>query len=938
MSDAKMRTFLILYAVIVLLYLVFGNRLTEKFEEQSDTRDSNLDYLEELDRMNNQALEDAPLMENDTDYQEDDGTFYKGATRDVAEDKVKRECAIYYTKQWETCKDYERWYNLPSDALAARANDMKMTATQRNAATTIIDDLNKNKAGMPNRNVCRINLGTDGWVEPQVYSDGQNAIPRKNTTDTVVNDRYRDPLNWGECYKALAGRSVDDVIRSSGLGDNGIRKKSNDPQSPMYNDTTQYAEINFSSHKFDDYGNMRSTAGEQYASHIGESYCKMARAPPKDVPAVCFRCLITDNLQGTGKYVLRKMSMVKMNEATLQFDELPQDNSVLGMLYKKMWVASSRSLWLVPRNLATDVLIVYWDACGRADTVDTVSRVLNLTDIANIKSQRLALSASTVTDGDYDTVVKRRDALINEIAAKEALMREYANENAPDLKRGIILEVWNGLKDRDLPVVSNPQEMTNVIDRMLRVSSNNVTVVGQVAAPYTATQSKTSFNDTRTYAQFTGYLRIPTNGTYRFLINSDDAGDVRVGANMELVAKHYNYHATDARGTSVGSGIYYNAGDNVPFSVRVFNGDGPGGLNVYWSVNTGNNRPTFEYIPSSAYYYNSNKVRNLRVANEKAKLESDRDTVNKHLEKVDKETARIVESTLDVIKTSGRIVEDAANTNQTISALDKEIAQQTNANERKKLTDQKTQAVNRLNALRNDLKNTPPFLGSKFDAKFLSGINARTPLERYVFLNFTSVDGKYTDLPPAIMEDNGQVIVQSSFDLGTRTISKTAPAGITYNGDVSYTLTFAVYITKTLGDWRNLICLGVDDSDRTPSLYIVPDQTTLHVRHATPSNWNFGIDITNYSIPLNKWTAITLVVDKTQMSIYFMASDASTSTSQTIQAPANERFAWNPRATPKKMLFNTWNTGDKTYIKNVIWYNNAYSPSDIDELNRNVLR
>jgi hypothetical protein len=632
------------------------------------------------------------------------------------------------------------------------------------------------------------------------------------------------------------------------------------------------------------------------------------------------------------------MSMVKLNEATLQFEDIPQDNSVLGMLYKKMWVASTRSLWLVPRNLATDVMIVYWDACGRADTVDKVTRVLNLTDIANIKSQRLALSASTSTDGDYDTVVKRRDAFTNEIAAKEALLQQYGNENAPDLKQGIIMEVWTGTKGRDLPVISTTQELTNVVSRMTKVNSTSVNVVGQVGVDYTTTAMKTSTANTRVYTQFTGYLRIPTSGTYRFFINSDDAGDIRVGPNMQLVAKHYNYHGTDARGTSVGNGMYFNAGDNVPFSTRVYNGDGPGGINVYWSVNTQTNTPQFEYIPSSAYYYNSNKVRLIRTASEKAKLEADRDAIIKHIEKVDRETARIVESTFDVIKAAGKMVEDAVNTNQTISALDTEIAKEKNASKRKKLTDDRTQSVNRLNALKTDLNKTPPFLGAKFDAKLLSGINARAPSERYVFLNFTAVDGKYTDLPPSVMEDNGQVIVQSQFNLGNRMTTKPAPIGIAYTGNVTYTLTFAVYITRTFGEWRNLICLGVKDSDRTPSIFIVPGRTTLHVRHATATDWNFGINSTDYALPLNKWVAVTVIVDKTQMSVFCMKAGDSTSTSQTFQAPANQPFAWNATASPKKLLFNTSQNSDKTYIKNVIWYNSAFSPSDVDELNRNVLR
>jgi hypothetical protein len=319
-------------------------------------------------------------------------------------------------------------------------------------------------------------------------------------------------------------------------------------------------------------------------------------------------------------------------------------------------------------------------------------------------------------------------------------------------------------------------------------------------------------------------------------------------------------------------------------------------------------------------------------------LEADRNAIIKHLEKVDKETARIVESTLDVIKAAGRMVEDAVNTNQTISALDTEIAQQKDASKRKKLTDDRTQAVNRLNALKTDLNKTPPFLGAKFDAKLLSGINARAPSERYVFLNFTAVDGKYTDLPPTVMEDNGQVIEQSTFNLGNRMTTKPAPVGIAYTGDVSYTLSFAVFITQTTGQWRNLVCLGVDDGDRTPALYIFPGQTTLHIRHATEKDGNYGINSTNYALPLNKWVAVTVVVDKTQMSVYFMKDGDSASTSQTLQVPTGQRFVWNPRATAKKLTFNGYQNADKTYMKNVTWYNSAFSPSDVDELNRNMLR
>lgn len=99
------------------------------------------------------------------------------------------------------------------------------------------------------------------------------------------------------------------------------------------------------------------------------------------------------------------------------------------------------------------------------------------------------------------------------------------------------------------------------------------------------------------------YINVPTNGTYGFKINSDDASEFFI--NNQLVSTHYGYHGTDMNSTS--TELNFRAPGLVKVKARFFQLGGPEGLYLLWRRP---NEREWTHIPDDAYYYEHNNIIN----------------------------------------------------------------------------------------------------------------------------------------------------------------------------------------------------------------------------------------------------------------------------------------------------------------------------------------
>jgi hypothetical protein len=739
MHDSKLRVFLGVYAVIMLLYIIFGSTWNNKEQFAAmpdDGSDPNADALASLAVQNNAPMD--PIVINPAEIKYPTSSrYFIGTSKAVSEYDRQRDCSIYYTRQRETCDAYEKLYNLPIDALASKLTDPNLPSETKSAIQIIIKDLqedsickrfesNKSKTPqelqsilangsadekkaaqlfidgrcsvlMPNRNVCKINLSRQGWVEPKVTPDGQNAIPYKNLTDTEVMNKYGDPLNWGYCYKDTGAGSVATAVANVADGKGFI----NNPNkaTPFFGDTREYAELKFSTLAFDDYENMRSISNDTYASHLGISYCKMAKAPPQDLPNVCFKCIISDAKE-KGKYVLQEMQLVKLNTTTLQFEEVSAYINMLQVFYQKVWSVSNRSLMLIPRPLSGSVLVVYYDACGRVDSYDAIPVTFSLTDIADIESSVLATSASQLTDGEYDDVAATIVSLNQEISKQQAEIDKYNSVTiAPSYRQGLIMDEYSSSSPSSIPTVNSEASMSAAKNSMIKTTRSLPKIVGNTGFD-ASTAAMVHTGTTMGYKlyEWTGYIKTPieSTATYYFMMIINDVTTIDVKLNNQVIMSRYSGPGT----TITSRGIPISGNTYVPFSVRVLTNSPSGGsFSLFW--NDAGRSSTFQYINSNVYFYNYNRILLDTAIYKRQQAINNRDIVVAYIDNVDKVAYQLAIDTFN------------------------------KARKNKNLQDSGKSATN--------------FLGEKWNPKYMSGINARALEERNVFINFTAHTGLYYD-------------------------------------------------------------------------------------------------------------------------------------------------------------------------------------------------
>ncbi len=92
----------------------------------------------------------------------------------------------------------------------------------------------------------------------------------------------------------------------------------------------------------------------------------------------------------------------------------------------------------------------------------------------------------------------------------------------------------------------------------------------------------------------------------------------------------------------------------------------------------------------------------------------------------------------------------------------------------------------------------------------------------------------------------------------------------TINNKTTFSVSFWIKINSVRDYWRGIMRIGTDsDQFRLPGIWIIPNQTGIHFRVSTNSNWNDGFDFPTGLLSLGKWYNFVYVVSNDQLRIYY---------------------------------------------------------------------
>lgn len=152
-----------------------------------------------------------------------------------------------------------------------------------------------------------------------------------------------------------------------------------------------------------------------------------------------------------------------------------------------------------------------------------------------------------------------------------------------------------------------------------------------------------------------------------------------------------------------------------------------------------------------------------------------------------------------------------------------------------------------------------------------------------------------------------------------------------------YTVSLWIKIERGFNQWRNIFYLGEKEMDRTPALWVYPDNTMrLHFRQHS-SHWNnWGVDVTDTSkLPaFGEWFNYTVTANKTSVQVYINGNQVAAGST-----PGSHTMVWNAGTNfgeKKRFYLNLASSypsqNGGVHVQKVSWFNRALSPSEITNL------
>lgn len=479
--------------------------------------------------------------------------------------------------------------------------------------------------------------------------------------------------------------------------------------------------------------------------------------------------------------------------------------------------------------------------------------------------------------------------------------------------------------------------------------------------------------------KYEGFILPPESGNYSFWINSDDQSDIVI--NNKLVASYYGSHNLNTGGTNrpditatellnsykssgasiltryqgkysvslrdlftsglsderiiqllnenvITNTIYLTAGTYYNIQIRLIQGGSDSGLSVYWLLpsqqgKTGCVKPEFrphniaipdaykcyDEIPAAAFYYNkataptSSSVRDKQSAVNNALNES-----NKLKTAIATMRENFIRAIVRFFNNANKQISDLTTLSVTVSDLSQKNYIASGKNMQKSLL-------------------------------YLSAEAISTDVDSLLNLKIN------TDV---IVDDNNPVLtIDEIIDLSN--YYRIIPTPVKDFSKCTYTISLFINIQNKCPNWRNILLHGYNpsnDNDRTPGLYIYPNDTTLQFRQSTVGNINNGCDLIKIRPRLKKWFHFAAVVNESDfgrfIKIYYNGNYVGSSLDNNTNSSGNSRPQWNstPNNTDRKIYLNWykyklgWNFSayGGYSIQKFAWYNSGLSNSAINEI------
>jgi len=133
-----------------------------------------------------------------------------------------------------------------------------------------------------------------------------------------------------------------------------------------------------------------------------------------------------------------------------------------------------------------------------------------------------------------------------------------------------------------------------------------------------------------------------------------------------------------------------------------------------------------------------------------------------------------------------------------------------------------------------------------------------------------------------------------------------------------FTLSFWIFLIQGQEDgFRTIISKGSNSQELTPSIYLWPDLTRLHVRVSSDVNWNEGLDSNSY-LQYQRWTYVAVTYSHGLVQLYIDGMLDN-------QAIVNGGIRVNKG--PFHIGSDPWHAGAIFYMENLKFYDTALTNS-----------
>lgn len=212
----------------------------------------------------------------------------------------------------------------------------------------------------------------------------------------------------------------------------------------------------------------------------------------------------------------------------------------------------------------------------------------------------------------------------------------------------------------------------------------------------------------------------------------------------------------------------------------------------------------------------------------------------------------------------------------------------------------------------------------------------------YLDVGYNAIAAATQQTPTAEELRKRHIVQQEPLEIGTVAYQRRPPP-VDFASEPTYTLSMWIKVQALAGFWRNIFFLGSDDDwsraspstdqhkvDRTPGLWIWPNQTRLHFVHRhggrTDYAYNEHLDPAFSETGLNKWFHYTAVVEPYRMRHYINGKLA-------MSRPYDSPAEWNAVAT-KRLFLNLPNypRNGSVQVMKVYWDNRILTEDEIKDL------